>query len=133
MSHAPEPDPDPATGPFSKPPRPHQFVNKPPCMLDALLSSKAHTGTRFGMYASRRAPTDPTKVAKLLEACGYDVRRASDGGIELRGTSGRWKPAPVPVAIDPMLSLLRRVAVVDAPARPTDLNDLRFDIVFAAT
>jgi len=56
-------------------------------MLDALLTHENHAGTRFGADASRKAPTDPTKGAKLLEACGYDVRRASDGGIELRGTS----------------------------------------------
>jgi hypothetical protein len=127
MSHTPAPDPDEGGGPNP----PQQFVDRPPCTLDALLSYPTHAGTRFGVYASRQAPTDPANVAKLLEACGYDVRRACDGGIEVRGASGRWTLAPVPLAIDPLLSFLRRIAAVEPPTRPTDPNDLRFDLVFA--
>jgi hypothetical protein len=124
-----DPPQGPTTGPFSQPtPRP-TFAPRAPLYLPHLTTYPASAGTRFGMYASRKAPTDPAKVALLLSIVGYDVRR--DAGIEIRGASGKWMAAPTHLPTDPLLCFLRCAYERDGPARPMDPNDERLDVVFA--
>lgn len=98
-------------------------------MLPFLLTCTASSGTRFGTYTSRKAPTDPANVALLLAVCSYDVRRRDV--VELRGVSGTWMPAPTSLPGDPMLHLLHSACARDWPARPMYPNDERLDVVFA--
>jgi hypothetical protein len=108
-----------------------RFALRDPLFLPHLVAYSASRGTRFAEHRHKKAPTDPAKLALLLDVCGYDVRRTDV--VEMRGAHGKWLPAPMvlPSAPMPMLALLKYVSDRDWPARCMDPNDERLDEVFA--
>ena len=82
------------------------------------------------MHAHRPAPTEPSRVALLLELCGYDVRQRTI--LEMKGCSGLWLPVPMPSGIEPTMQFLNLAADRDWPVRTMDANDARLEAVFAA-
>ena len=108
-----------------------EFALRDPAFLPHLLPYNRTRGTRFADCRHRYAPVDLSRLALLLEVCGYDTR-VSDV-LEMRGAYGKWLPAPhvLSCAPVPVLALLRYVCERDWPARTMNPNDERLKRVFA--
>ena len=125
-----EPSPGPID-PLSRLTPQRVFPPRAPVFLPVLLPYPICRGTRFAEHRHRPAPTDPARLALLLEVCGYHARRRDV--VEMRGAGGYWLPAPPVLSSRPMplLALLQFVCDRDWPARMMDPNDERLDFVFA--